>query len=112
MNRISIGARAFRSVVLSAVFMSVFQFAMPPDTAHARRGRDGDNRSEHYGVIKSRPQKSMEGVWNIGGQNFTVTAGTEFNQTEGKLTVGTCAKVHIRNGRVHEIDSEPMHNCK
>ncbi len=112
MKQTTRGAGAFRFIVLSAVFMFVFQFMIPPDTAHARRGRDGDNRSEHYGLIKSRPQKSLEGVWNVGGQNFTATAGTEFNQTQGKLTVGSCAKVHIRNGRVHEIDSEPLHNCK
>jgi len=48
----------------------------------------------------------------IGGRTYNADAGIEFDQTEGKLAVGSCAKVHIRGGRVHEIDSEPMRNCK
>jgi hypothetical protein len=54
----------------------------------------------------------MQGDWVIGGRTFTADAGTEFDQADGELKVGGCAKVHLRNGRVHEIDSEPMENCK
>ena len=84
----------------------------PINIVHARRGRDNDNRSEFYGIVQSRPENAREGVWVIGGRTFKADSGTEFDQTEGKLTVGRCAKVHIRSGRVHEIDSEPMRNCQ
>ena len=85
---------------------------VPLDMAEAKRDGDNDNRSEYYGIVQSRPKKVREGEWVIGGRTFTADAGTEFDQTEGTLTVGRCAKVHIRNGRVHEIDSEPMRNCQ
>jgi hypothetical protein len=59
-----------------------------------------------------RPENQLQGAWMIGGRTFTSDAGTEFDQSEGQLTIGSCAKVHLRNGRVHEIDSEPMRNCQ
>lgn len=101
------------AIALACIVAS--QLVVPLNTAQAKRGRDNESRSEFYGIVQSRPRNVLEGVWVVGGRGgrtFKVDAGTEINQTEGKLTVGSCVKVHIRNGRVHEIDSEPMHNCR
>jgi hypothetical protein len=83
-----------------------------PGMALAKGGSDDENRTEFYGVIQTKPEKGLQGVWIIDEHKLTTDAGTEFNQTNGQLTAGSCAKVHIRNGRVHEIESEPMHDCK
>ncbi len=72
---------------------------------------DDDHRWEYYGVIKSIPDDGFHGEWTIGERVFTTDSGTEFDQEEGILEVGKCAKVEVRNGRVHEIDSEPMRDC-
>jgi len=99
-------------MIIVLAFMIALPLVLPLNMAQARRGGDNDNRSDFYGIIQSRPENGLQGVWVIGGRTFQADAGTEFDQTEGKLTVGQCAKVHIRNGRVHEIDSEPMRNCQ
>jgi len=83
-----------------------------PDRVLARSGGSGDDRSEFYGIVQSLPAKGLQGVWVIAGHTITTDADTEFDQVEGKLAVGRCVKVHLRNGRVHEIDSEPMRNCR
>jgi hypothetical protein len=54
----------------------------------------------------------LQGEWVIGGRTFKTGAGTEFDEAEGRLTAGSCAKVEVRSGRVHEIDSEPMSDCQ
>lgn len=82
------------------------------DTASAKRRGDDGSRTRFYGIVQSRPANSLHGEWVIGGHIYMTDAGTEFNQSEGRLAVGSCAKVDIRNGRVHEIDSEPMRNCR
>lgn len=87
-----------------------FALIAAPDNPLAKRNGDED-RSEFYGIVKSRPVDRLEGPWVIGGRTFTADSGTEFNQSEGQLNVGSCAKVHIRDGRVHEIDSEPIGDC-
>ena len=86
--------------------------AAVPNMALAKRGGDGDNRSEFYGLVQARPENGQHGDWVIGGRTVTTDAGTEFDQSEGSLQVGSCAKVQIRNGRIHEIDSEPSRNCR
>lgn len=97
------------------VFLLVFAIALPlfssPDEVSARRGGD-DNRLRFYGIIESMPGKDLRGQWVIGGRTVTADSATEFDQREGPLAVGNCAKVDIRNGRVHEIDSEPLRNCR
>ncbi len=82
-----------------------------PDAAMAKRGGDDDNRSRFFGIIEKRPQDGLQGEWVIGGQTFITVPGTEFDEVDGPLEVGSCAKVDIRNGRVHEIDSESMEKC-
>lgn len=75
----------------------------------AKRGGD-QIRSTVYGVVEARPE-TLVGRWVIGGRVFMADGATEFDQSEGPLPVGACAKVHLRDGFVHEIDSEPMRNC-
>ena len=99
-------------IKIALTFMIALPLVVPLNMAQAKRGGDDDHRSEFYGIVQSRPEKALQGGWVIGGQTFNADAGTEFDQTEGNLAVGGCAKVHIRNGRVHEIDSEPMQNCQ
>jgi hypothetical protein len=72
---------------------------------------DGQECAEFYGMVESRPVDTLHGKWQIGGRSFTMTAATQFDQTEGDLTVGSCAKVELRDGQVHELDSEPLHDC-
>jgi len=48
----------------------------------------------------------------IGDHPFSTVPGTEFDQTDGPLAVDGCAKVEVRNGVVHEIDGEPLSDCK
>lgn len=97
------------------LFLLVFAIALPlfssPDEVAARRGGD-DSRQRFYGIIESMPDKDLRGQWVIGGRTVTADSATEFDQEEGPLAVGACAKVDIRNGRVHEIDSEPLRDCR
>lgn len=81
------------------------------DERHSSGKDDGRERVEFYGVIESRPVGALHGKWQIGGRSFTVNAATQFDQTEGDLAVGSCAKVELRDGQVHELDSEPRHDC-
>jgi hypothetical protein len=78
----------------------------------AKDGREKDKREEYRGIIKSRPADSLQGEWVIGERTFKTDANTEFDESEGNLTVGSCAEVEIRNEKVHEIDSEPMEDCR
>ena len=73
--------------------------------------KDSDqNRSEFYGWVESKPE-GLQGTWIIGGRQITTGPHTEFDQQEGPLVVGSCAKVSLRNNAVHEIDSEPPRDC-
>ncbi len=77
------------------------------------KGSDNDRqRIEFAGVIEKRPQGSLAGEWIIGGKTIQTDRYTEFDRSEGDLIPGKCAKVKIRNGRIHEIDSEPQSNCR
>jgi hypothetical protein len=100
------------TAVLAALVFFVVPLVAVPDTAQARRDGDDDRRSEFTGIIQARPEGSLQGNWVIAGRAVTTDVRTEFDQSQGKLTVGNCAKVHLRDGRVHEIDSEPMGNCR
>ena len=73
--------------------------------------KDSAGRERHYGVIETRPEGRL-GTWVIGQRSFVADSRTEFDETEGPLALGSCAKVDIRNGRVHEIDSEPLSDCR
>jgi len=103
----SVNETSIFKIIMIALTLTI---ALPLVVALARRG--GDDRSEFYGIVQVRPENRLQGAWVIGGRTFTADAGTEFDQLEGQLTVGSCDKVHMRDGRVHEIDSEPMRNCQ
>lgn len=102
----------FATMMIALVFTIAVLLAVAPNPALARRGGDDGNRSEFYGIVQERPADGLHGEWVIGGETFVTEAGTEFDQYEGDLAVGSCAKVEVRYDRVHEIDSEPMRDCQ
>jgi hypothetical protein len=71
-----------------------------------------DDDLKHRGIITAMPASAdLLGEWTVGGRVFIADANTEFDQEEGQLAVGVCAKVAYRTtdaGLVaEEIDSEP-----
>ena len=105
-------SREFQFMARLSVFACALLLMAAPDAAMAKRGGDDKDRSRFYGIIEKRPQNELQGEWVIGGQTFIATPGTEFDQADGPLEIGSCAKVEVRNGRVHEIDSESMEKCE
>jgi hypothetical protein len=95
-------------VIIVLAFTIALPLFLAPDTALARRGGDDGDRSRFYGIIESMPS-GLHGDWVIGGRRATTAPGTQF---EGPLAIGGCAKVDVRSGRVHEIESEPLHDCR
>ena len=75
------------------------------------RGKD-EPRAEFRGIVTEKPHGTLTGVWVIDGRQIRTGPDTQFDQAEGPLVVGACVKVKIRNGRIHEIDSEPPNSCK
>jgi hypothetical protein len=112
MHRKTYNIRPLVIMALTLALAIVLPMFLMPDSVLARRGGTDDNRDRFYGIVQSRPDGGLQGVWVIGGRKITTGPGTEFDQLEGPLVVGACAKVDIRNGRVHEIDSEPLRDCK
>lgn len=108
-------ATTYWGAVLLAI--AVLMLTLFPGSVQAKRGSDDYGRtfyaveSRFHGIIQARPQ-SLHGEWVIGGRSYTTTSKTEFDQSEGPLLVGTCAKVRIRNWHIREIDSEPLSNCR
>lgn len=95
------------TLVLSLAFAAVF---MAPDLAMSKDD-DGRDRWRFYGWVESMPE-GLHGTWIIGGRQITTNPRTRFDENEGLLMVGGCAKVDIRSGMVHEIDSEPARDCR
>jgi hypothetical protein len=95
------------ALVLGLVVAPLF---LTPERA-AARGNDDQERVRFYGWVESMPE-GFQGIWIIGGQQVKTSPGTEFDQLDGPLMVGGCAKVDIRDGQVHEIDSEPPTDCR
>jgi hypothetical protein len=75
------------------------------------KGGDEQDRFRFYGWVESMPE-GLYGTWVIDGIRVTTNPRTEFDQEDGPLMVGGCAKVDIRDGLVHEIDSEPAGDCR
>lgn len=100
---------SLKIITVVAMLSLLLPTLMTTDVAYAKGGNK--NRERFYGIIQSKPA-GLQGTWVIGGRTVTTVRGTEFDQLQGPLVVGACAKVDIRNGRVHEIDSEPMRNCR
>lgn len=100
---------SLKLVTVAALLSLLLPNFMTTDVAFAKGGNK--NRERFYGVIQSKPA-NLQGTWVIGGRTVKTVRGTEFDQLQGPLVVGACAKVDIRSGKVHEIDSEPMRNCR
>ena len=98
----------FRILFTAAVIVLL---AMPV-TASAKRGDDDRDRRVFKGIIQSMPADGFHGEWIIGDYAITTVPGTEFDQDDGPLSVNGCAKVEFRNGVLHEIDSEPLSDCR
>ncbi len=73
--------------------------------------RDEGVRVRFYGWVESIPER-FHGTWVIGGRQVVTSPRTGFDQTDGPLIVGGRAKVDVRDGVVHEIDSEPPEDCR
>lgn len=104
--------KIFNKKTEAILILTVLLMTLITESALARRGGDDEKRFEYYGIIQARPQSGWQGEWVIGGHIFTTEQQTKFDEDEGVLSIGSCAKVRIRNGRVHEIDSEPMRDCR
>lgn len=100
----------FKEWIATLLVASMVGLSLIPDTAAAKRG--GEDRARYYGIVESMPTPGFQGDWVIGGRTVSTGPQTQFDQREGALGIGVCAKVDFRNGRVHEIDSEPMRNCR
>lgn len=84
--------------------------ALQQDDA-AGRGREGQ---DVYGRIETMPASGLIGDWTIGGDIYTTTEETEFDQSEGDFAVGVCVKVQLKANdgvTVRELDSEPDSDC-
>ncbi len=112
MDRSMDTTRIFRNMMIALALTIAVMLAMAPNMALAKRGGDDGNRFEFYGIVEERPANGLHGEWVIDGEIFVTDAGTEFGNYEEDLAVGSCVKVDVRNGRVHEIDNEPMRDCQ
>ena len=112
MNFPSFATRAVKNTMSALVITAFLLLALTADMAVAKGGGGDESRFELYGIVQERPQNGQQGEWVIGGRTFIADQETEFEEIKGHLSVGSCAKVHVRNGRVHEIDSEPMQDCQ
>lgn len=97
---------AMKFIVAALLLAFVSATFLPPNIAYAKAGD-----VIHQGIIQTKPASGLQGTWVIGGKTFKTNARTQFNQVDGPLVVGACAKVKIRNGAVKEIDSEPLGDC-
>lgn len=106
--------KAFRTTAgryltsIQCLFVAVTILLPQAVSAKSDERRD---RIRFYGVVEVIPQ-DLHGTWIIGGKVVTTNPRTQFDQQEGPLRVGGCAKVDIRAGLVHEIDSEPDSDCR
>jgi hypothetical protein len=81
------------------------------ETVSGSTSGDDDNRTIFYGFVDMIPA-GLQGIWTIDDRQFVTNPQTEFDQVDGLLIVGGCAKVDLRNGLVHEIDSESIDDCR
>jgi hypothetical protein len=95
---------------VALVLGAAISFAVVAPGAVAKEERDRD-RHTFYGWVETMPD-DVQGTWIIGGRHIVTNPRTEFDQREGPLVVGGCAKVDIRGSAVHEIDSQPDGDCR
>jgi hypothetical protein len=102
-------SRSHRPLARTALAVGLAALLVPA-LAAAKRGRGDDDRTRHLGRVTAVPEGRV-GAWVIGGQRYETDRSTELDERDGPLVVGACAKVDLRGGRVHEIDSEPSSHC-
>ena len=100
-------SRVYNVVVIAFVIALLLPMFTTIGTAQAKAG---DQIT--IGIVTVKPASGLRGTWVIGGKTFNATAKTEFDQVEGPLVIGACAKAKIRNGVLKEIDSEPARDCR
>ncbi len=100
-------SRVFTLVLAAFVLSLMLPLFTTVGTAQAKAG---DKIT--LGIVTVKPANGLRGTWVIGGKTFTTTARTEFDQVDGRLVIGACAKAKIRDGVLKEIDSEPARNCR
>ncbi|MEE4242642.1 MAG: hypothetical protein V2I36_14340 [Desulfopila sp.] len=109
-NRGITASQATLRTTAACIFIASLLVIFTTGTVFAKSKKD-DTRIEFQGIVQERPTDTLHGKWTIGGRVVVTDSKTEFDQHEGPLDLGSCAEVDIRNGRVHEIDSEPMRDC-
>jgi hypothetical protein len=88
--------KSFEVIMCVFIIMSFVQVAVADD--------------DFYGIIENRPDGKV-GTWVIGGRSVEVTKNTDLDEDNGPLKVGSCAEVEIDNGKVEDIESEPLSRC-
>ena len=88
--------KSFEVIMCLFIIMSFVQVAVADD--------------DFYGIIENRPDGKV-GTWVIGGRSVEVTKRTDLDEDNGPLKVGSCAEVEIDNGKVEDIESEPLSRC-
>jgi hypothetical protein len=88
--------KSFEVIMCVFIIMSFVQVAVADD--------------DFFGIIENRPDGKV-GTWVIGGRSVEVTKNTDLDEDNGPLKVGSCAEVEIDNGKVEDIESEPLSRC-
>lgn len=100
-------ATSLKLLVVTLLLAFIGATFVTPNVAYAKAGD-----VTFTGIVQAKPATGLQGSWTIGGKIFKTNAGTQFNQVNGPLVVGACAKVKIRSGAVKEIASELLGNCQ
>lgn len=112
--------RMFVTALAAGVLLSIFGLtaqaqaaAVPAALQQDDGGGNGGDTNELYGVIQVKPESGLVGSWTISDTVYTTTDQTEYDETDGLLDVGVCARVELAddNSTVKELDSEPMDSC-
>jgi len=107
--------RAWRVVftaLAAGMLLALFGMTAQAQAQDDAAGRGGEGK-EVYGRIDAMPAAGLVGQWTVDGDNYTATAETEFDQSQGAFAVGVCVKVHLKPDgvTVREMDSEPDSDC-
>ena len=107
--------RAWRVVftaLAAGILLTLFGMTAPAQAQDDAAGRGGEGK-EVYGRIEAMPAAGLVGQWTVGGDTYTTTAETEFDQSQGAFTAGVCVKLHVKADgvTVREMDSEPASDC-
>jgi hypothetical protein len=121
MWRTELNNKMLNSLINGLALTVILLLVAAPDRTLAAAGQGGEVakrpmaiyaiESNFHGIIESRPD-TLQGKWVIRGRTFHTEAKTKFDQSEGPLRVGSCAKVRIRNDHVREISNGLWHYCQ